>query len=311
MSEHHFSSALQSLKEKVISTAWSQWCGLGAALSGAKTAAAIIDPEALVLLSLLLAEEERRLWDLLDWWARVGSQLLSVQRVKNLSGAYPETVRVKLGQFAHLARSQGGDFRWKGLVRPQPAKTIQPKRGFGEQLNLAAPASLLLRLRAGFGVGIKADVLGYLLGLRGTWVIARDITEATSYTSQAIRRALEDMATARLLEVIRQTPTKYRVDPRGWMELLGLREALPLWRDWQPLFALVGDLSEWPNETATLKTSPYVFSSRARDLFERHQSAFVRNQIAVPDPRDFPGEEYLEAFEETLRSLGVWLQGNV
>jgi hypothetical protein len=308
MSEPHLGNAVQGLKQKALSTAWAQWSALGAAVSNAQAAHSIIDPEALLLLSLLLAEEECRLWDLLGWWARVGSHLLSVQRVKNLTRAYPNPMSSTLGQFAHLARSQGGDSRWKSLARPQAATKIRFKKGFGERLTLVEPATLFLRLRAGFGVGIKADVLGYLLGLRGTWVIARDITEATSYTAQAIRRALEDMAAARLVETIRQTPTKYRVDPQGWVDLLGLREAPPVWRDWQSLFAFIGHLSEWSRGDANLKTSPYVLSSRARELFGRHQSAFIRNQITVPDPRDYPRERYLEAFEDTLCSLGEWMQ---
>ena len=311
MLENLLARALLGLKEKSKMAAWSQWRALGATASSAKRAAAIIDPEALVLLSLALVEEERRLWDLLGWWARVGSQLLSVQRIKNLAGAYPETVRLKLGQFAHLARSEGGDFRWKALARPQPARTIRHKKGLGKQPALTEPTALLLRLRAGFGVGIKADVLGFLLGIQGTWATARDITESTSYTPQAVRRALEDMAAARFLEVTRQTPTKYRVDPKGWTELLGIRGSSPPWRDWQPVFAFIGHLSEWAEGDASLKASPYILSSHARDLFERHQSAFRRNRIAVPDPQDYPGEKYLGAFEETLRALGEWMQENV
>jgi hypothetical protein len=185
------------------------------------------------------------------------------------------------------------------------------KKGLGEQPALTEPTALLLRLRAGFGVGIKADVLGFLLGMQGAWATARDITEATSYTSQAVRRALEDMAVARFLEVTRQTPAKYRVDPKGWTELLGIRGTPPAWRDWQPVFAFVGDLSRWAEGKASLKASPYLVSSRARDLFERHQSAFRRNRIAVPHPQDYPGEKYLGAFEETLRALGGWMQENV
>lgn len=291
--------------------AWRQWRALGATASSAKPAAAIIDPEALVLLSLTLAEEERRFWDLLSWWARVGSPLLSVQRIKNLAGAYPEAVRLKLGQFAHLAHSEGGDFRWKALAQSQHPRTIRLEKSLGKGPTLTEPSALLFRLRGGLSVGIKADVLGFLLGMQGTWATARDITEATSYTSPAVRRALEDMAAARFLEVTRQTPAKYRVDPRGWMELLGIRGAPPAWRDWQPAFAFIAHLSEWAEGDAGLKASPYIISSRARDLFERHQSAFRRNRIAVPDPQDYPGEKYLGAFEETLRALGEWMQENV
>jgi hypothetical protein len=56
------------------------------------------------------------------------------------------------------------------------------------------------------------------------------------------------------------------------------------------------------------KTTAYVQSTRARDLMKRHRTDFARNQIKIPSPGDYPGEEYLHAFEETLRSLARWLE---
>ena len=61
-------------------------------------------------------------------------------------------------------------------------------------------------------------------------------------------------------------------------------------------------------EGALPKTTAYVLSSHARDLVERHRNAFPQNQIKVPRPEDYPGEQYLHAFEETLRRLAGWLE---
>lgn len=311
MSEKSLTNALQRLREVSKTAAWRQWRALGAMASSTKPAVALVDPEALVLLSLELTEEERRLWDLLAWWSRVGPTLLSVQRIKNLAGKYSGGARLRLGQFAYLALSEGGDFRWKLLARSQPVKTIRLKKRLGERPTLAEPSALLLRLRKGFGVGIKADVLAFLLGILGAWASAREITEATSYTSQAVRRALEDMAEARLLEATKETPAKYRLDPRGWVELLGVSGDLPAWRYWQPVFAFVAALLEWRATPSLAPATPYLLSSRARDLFERHQAAFRRNRIGIPYPEDYPGEKYLQAFEETLRALAQWMEENV
>ena len=74
---------------------------------------------------------------------------------------------------------------------------------------------------------------------------------------------------------------------------------------------MLAALLEWRATASFATATPYLLSSRARDLFERHQSAFRRNRIAVRDPQDYPGEKYLEAFEETLRTLGEWMQENV
>ena len=57
---------------------------------------ALVDPEALVLVSLGLLDHERRLGDLLHDWGARNSDLLSVQRIKNLARDYPESVRVPL-----------------------------------------------------------------------------------------------------------------------------------------------------------------------------------------------------------------------
>lgn len=39
--------------------------------------------------------------------------------------------------------------------------------------------------------------------------------------------------------------------------------------------------------------------------------AIAREDGGATDPRDYPGEKYLGAFEETLRVLGEWMQENV
>jgi hypothetical protein len=60
---------------------WRQWGALGAPVAGANSAPrSVIDPEALLLLSASIRSSERRLDDVLGWWAAAGSTLLSVQR---------------------------------------------------------------------------------------------------------------------------------------------------------------------------------------------------------------------------------------
>lgn len=54
-----------------------------------------------------------------------------------------------------------------------------------------------------------------------------------------------------------------------------------------------------------------IASSRVRELVERHQAAFKRNRITIPDPTDYPGEKYLQAFEETLGRLALWMEDSI
>lgn len=75
-----------AIEEACIGAAWRQWTVLGAgmALTTEGRASSIIDPEALLLLSLAMESVERRLADMVAWWVEVGSKLLSVQRTKTL-----------------------------------------------------------------------------------------------------------------------------------------------------------------------------------------------------------------------------------
>ena len=60
-----------------------------------------------------------------------------------------------------------GDRRWTRLARPPSSVSAAPRgKPFGT-IRLAAGPALMLRLRAGFGVGSKADVLAFLLAAGG------------------------------------------------------------------------------------------------------------------------------------------------
>src|SRR5574337_1539310 len=95
MSEKELGRALHQLREAALGTLWRQWGALGAAVAGKGTVRSIVDPEGLVLGSLSLAEEERRLWDILYWWVKVGAPLLSVKGIKNLAARFPESTRAR------------------------------------------------------------------------------------------------------------------------------------------------------------------------------------------------------------------------
>lgn len=308
MPEKELAKPLHQLREAALGTLWRQWGALGAAIVGEGPSRSIVDPEGLVLVSLSLAEEERRLWDVLYWWVKVGAPLLSVQRIKNLAVRFPESTRGRLGVFAHLAHREGRDFRWRSLESSSPGQTIRSGKSLGRDPQLHHPAALMLRLRVGLGVGVKADLVAFLLATGGVWVTVKGIAEGLSYTPRAIHRAVDDLVAARFIQATTGTPAAYRADSMAWATLLESSGKPPAWRYWPPVFALVADLAAWAGgEGALPKTTAYMLSSRARDLVERHRIAFARNQIKIPSPEDYPGEKYLQAFEETLRRLALWL----
>jgi hypothetical protein len=86
------------------------------------------------------------------------------------------------------------------------------------------PRTLWLRVRAGFGVGSKADTLAFLVGMQGAPSTARSIAYATGYSSVSIRQAVEEMALARLIRGTKKHPFEYLPPLRPWTELLELED---------------------------------------------------------------------------------------
>lgn len=195
-----------------IEGAWTQWGALLTLPSRVRGRRfrSIVDPEALILMSLVVQENERRLADVLAAWAQQAARLLSVQRMRSLAVAYPEAARTRLAAFGELA-AQGGDKRWK----KKHFATSLPDSGGSARVKEVAPlrllggASLMVRLRAGFGVGAKADLLSFLLGLRGAPASLTLASFATAYTSRALRSAAEDMVLAGFIRNIVGPPTGF------------------------------------------------------------------------------------------------------
>lgn len=177
------------------------------------------------------------------------------------------------------------------------------------QVRPDAPATLALRLRLGFGVGAKADVLTFLIGTPDDGATVREIAAATGYTVAAVRRAAEDMATARLLHVTAEQPVEFRADARAWGKVLGVAGESPPWRNWQARFAFVAAFLTWEVEARAKPVTAYVLGVKGRELLERHKHAFDRDRVvvwsehtAIPDGAEF--------VDKAVRTLAKWMVEN-
>jgi hypothetical protein len=225
-----------------------------------------------------------------------------VQRAKNLVAEYPAGAGAALGRFARSAVTEGGDQRWRALAGRTTAGRARPK-DLGAGPVVSAPPALMLRLRLAFGVGIKADVLAFLLGMAGGRCTVQQVARATRYYPRAVRRALEELAAARFVMAAPSAPISYQVDDKAWSAVLSLSGGPPPWRPWQDVFPFLSHLLAWLEAPATARASDYLLSSKARDLAEAHGAAFDGFGVALRDPAAFPGEAYLEPFTETTRQL--------
>jgi hypothetical protein len=303
--------------DTAVDVAWAQWGALTATAVPMEQprVRSIVDPEALILLSLAVRDRERRLNDLLAGWARAGSSLLSIQRLKTLAKAYPEAVREQVPDFARYA-ADAGDRRWRSHAADLEA-TVGPtprEKDIGP-LRLTEGPALMLRLRAGIGVGAKADLLTVLLGLQGAAADLKRIALATAYSDRAMRTAAEEMTLARFIHHVEGPPSEYRADPEAWGRLLDFHPAnsrhaknsgiLP-WHFWSVAFAFLTAVIDWERQASREGWSDYVASSRARDLMEMHRRRLRHTDVVVTDGRDARGAAYLDSFRDVVEQVSTW-----
>ncbi len=290
--------AIAALREAAAQAAWAQWGAIFTVAASRRPARSIVDPEALLLVSLALREHEPRLWGAVVMWAQFGARLLSVQRAKNLAHLFPPLTRERLGEFAQLAIRDAGDQRWRSLVGT--TRPLKPKGREREGApRVEGGAALMLRLRLGLSVGIKPDVLAYLIGIAGGLNPVILIARATSYHGRAVRRALEELLAAGFIESRPSTPVAYRVDNAKWAGLLEFdHRDPPAWRDWGPLFAFVVALDLW---SQSLPDAPLVLASEARDLVAAHVRAFD-GVPGVPMLDRYRAEAYVGPFVKAIEA---------
>lgn len=295
------------LTKAVLEAVWIQWRSIGTLIESERVSRSLVDPEALLLMSLNLGHHEKRLWDIMDSWARNGSQLFSIQRLKNLQKTFPNKTQDRLAEFAWKAKVKGKDQRWRSLMGE--SSTIQTR---SQELWKAYPASwrssaIMLRLRLGFGIGAVSDLLTILISHRGDWVSPRSIAKAINYSVYSIRRSADNLADARLIESTRKKPVQYRIEPKAWSNLLGIDEPIPDWRFWYQIYSFVSSLIVSTENGDWDELSSYLLSSKLRDSIELHEDAFSLNHIEYPLPRDFAGDEFLPAFKNFIGNLGEWI----
>jgi hypothetical protein len=306
MSATRFASQAHALHEAALGAAWIQWQALGAQAAAPRLPGTIVDPEALVLVSLWLADDEPRLRDFLAGFAGLGSRLVSVQRLKRAMPLYPADAEARVAGFAAQIENAGKDPRWRKLAGTTPVTPGRPGKVGPASARMGEPGSLMLRLRTAFGVDVRTDTVTYLIGRREAWTDIKEISEALLYAKYSVRGACEALADARLIGSRSGRPVQYYAERRRWAALLDLADTPP-WHPWVQVFAFVLRLREWLKAPALRGASPTLAASLAREFMLEHGGIVTQLQLDVPDERDHRGEAYIPAFERTVKALAEWL----
>ena len=162
-------------------------------------------------------------------------------------------------------------------------------------------------MRLGLGVGMRADVLSFLMTVPGEPNTVRRIASALSYTEPATRRALDDLAAAGMLRITpHERPIRYAVERDVWRELLQLREPVPAWRYWHQVFSLLMAVITWQRSSRDKTISAVALDALGWEIIDDHAAAFARNGLPLPFQTDAQ-----PSFTETMMDLCGWITEHV
>ncbi len=286
-------------REGAATYLWRQWKAIGASVTSPNPARPIVDPEALILMSLWAVDYERRLSDVVWSWTAVNSPLISIQRLRNLQSSFPSVVHQRLAALAE-SRVAAKDARWSSL-NPGPKTELHERAG---KVRATPPrystwATLMLQLRQGMGVGAKADALAFVLGLNDTpmeWASASIISDSIGYTPAAVRRVVEDLAAARFIRVLDTAESEsapqrmYSPNVVAWAALLGVGVNQPGWGYWTERYRFFVEAIKWLDEVAMRPLKDYALDVGAREILLRNGSTLRRDRVV--DPVEFAEAEF-------------------
>jgi hypothetical protein len=308
------------LAKAAVETTWQQWGVIGAQTNTPRPGPqAVVDPEALLLLSLALLQHERRLADVVGSWVTLNSSLLSVQRVRNIASTFPAPVQQQLGAVASLAVHEAKDLRWKSATGDSTSSFTARKT----KSRAMAPAymhtpTLMLQLRQGMGVGVKADIFTYLLTCDNTgqrWASTAAMARMLGYTHAAVRRNADDLAAARFIgrmETVDPDTSAsrlYMAEAGRWAGALQLGAIQQGWRDWRARFAFIADVLDTSATLTSHGATEFAEKVACRELIERNRDALMRDTSIDPGllevPDDWPG-----ALQQVSERLVEWMRNH-
>lgn len=264
--------------------AWSHWTALGVngVVPPPDTA---VDPEPLILLTAVIADDEPRLRDeAADWCVQFGSRFVAAGRMRTLAAGLDQEGASRFQTFAATINELGGT-RWhSGSAR---SRRLSPS-GKSRLHDLDTPQRALLRLRCAFGTSARAEVLLTMLTQwnPGRYVIASELVEL-GYSKNAIATTLDDLALAGLAHR-RSIGNALGYQLRNPGELGRVLEPLPPGqRHWHVRLLLLAGAVRL--EESISRKPVIVQNVEARKFVDLHEDRLARLGLDAPSaaPREY------------------------
>jgi hypothetical protein len=326
-------------REKLLDLLWRQWGALGVSGSGQSENQWVIDPEALLLLTLTVARYDARLFNEVMDWLEVNGEYLNVQRLHNLVRNFGFQAQAQLSAVAErLGRKSAVALKWKKLAgeyklpgetplffmedgRPLPLPTecdeIFRQHGLlrspFKPRNLSQPfpsegePSLLLRLRALFGVNLRCEIL-CLLG-QVDEIHPSLIARSVGLGPRATQNVLVDMVRSGAVQVRTMSREKFYALAPGILDPLLRPHGKTPWVNSVPLFRALEILWLGLSDPRRQDLDRLMLASEWRRLAKEMAPLLGDAGRGQPlrEPQLYKGEIYYDIFIEDVGKILAWL----
>lgn len=310
------------LEETLRHLLWRQWSRIGVAGTNLGDDQAILDPEALILFTLEAGRSDPRLFDeMLDWLLRNG-KAIDVQRLRNIHRQDPDGSARLLFAVASLLAEHEKSAKWSRLAQaptdvpqegeplfwlgdrthvPDPRRrdphferagyvrsAFVPRRLSGN-VPRKDPACLRFRLRALFGIGIRAEIIAFLLAHEGG-VNGDAVARSIDFSPPGTQEALREMEASDLVLSRREGREKrYFVSRDRWCEFLDLPPPV-IWVNWVRLFRGLARVLRFLRRPDFRRMTEYVQASEFARAAKGATDDFEATGLSFHLPRQEGGD---------------------
>jgi hypothetical protein len=324
--------------ERLLDLLWRQWSALGVAGSSPAAESAVVDPEALLLLTLTVARYDPRLFDEVIDWLEVNGSSLNAQRLQNLMKEFDFQAKAQVGAVAErLGKKSSAALKWRklaagdrssngevlfrqknGLLFPVPVEQDGTFARHGllrapvktRRLSQVFPAhgvpTLLLRLRALIGISLRCEILCLLASVDE--IHPARMARLLGYAARSVQNALVEMERSGLVQVRTRGREKvYSLVPGRLGEFLGVEEKPLPWVNSAALFRALEVLWLGIDDPRQQNRDSLLLSSELRRT-ARIMVPLLGDAGQGQPLRDdslYKGERYVDVFmSDTLALLG-------
>lgn len=316
---------------------WREWSALGVLGTSTSEARWIIDPEVLLLLTSEIGRHEARLFDEVMDWLLTNSRWINTQRLRSLHIKHEIGDSCVLAAIARSMMEHDPAAKWRKLslvAEPKDPPEVLFRRGYRRLLSvveepdpvfegygllrparsprsLAQPVlmkhacALQFRLRALFGLGMRADILCYLLTHDGAH--PSGVAKVLGYSQKRVQDTMAEMAESGQLLVRPSGRMKiYWLDRSQWTKFLIPRsDDFPVWIDWVHLARGLTVLWRGIWAIDPERADDYVASSKMRTAMRAAQDDLFASGIVfdIEEDRDHIAENYLPVFMANMRRI--------